>query len=75
MKHEIMVVIESEKEWKAVCALSSLVEKPLSELAKSDLVTMTRYTAEKIKNDKDLHERMESRNHSQFKMLIDILDV
>ena len=52
MIHKITIDIESEKEWAAIiCALSSLLEKPISEIAKSDIIAMTKLTASRIKKD------------------------
>lgn len=51
MVHKITFEIESEKEWAAICSLSALIGKPVSEIAKNDLIEMTKYTAERIKED------------------------
>lgn len=73
MIHKITIEIESEKEWSAVCALSSLIEKPLSEIVKDDLISMTKQTADNIKRDSILFEDIKQRNPSLFKMLMDII--
>ena len=73
MSHKITIEIESEKEWAAVCSLSSLIEKPLSDMAKNDLIIMTKSTAMRIEENPDLYELTKERNPSQFKMLMDII--
>lgn len=74
MIHKIIIEIDSEKEWAAVCALSSLIEKPLSEIAKEDLLSTTRSTALRVKEDPRLYEATKERNPPLLKRLIAIAD-
>lgn len=74
MIHKITIEIESEKEWSAVCALSSLLKTPLSELAKKDLISCTESIAKRLNDDKLLvNELGGGKNSENVKRLLAIL--
>lgn len=74
MNHKITIVIESEKEWDAICALSSLLKIPLSKIAKDDLLHNTKLGAEAVKEDQALIAELSDGKHSQnVKKLLAIL--
>ena len=74
MIHKITIEIESEKEWVAVCALSSLLKTPLSELAKKDLINCTESIAKRLNDDKLLVNELDGgKNSENVKRLLAIL--
>lgn len=74
MIHKITIEIDNDLEWDALCALSSLLSKPLSELAKEDVIYMTKYTAEQVKNDSELMVVMDDMQPENKKRLLKILN-
>lgn len=75
MSHKITIEIESEKEWAAVCALSSLLKTPLSDLAKKDLMSCTESLAKRLDIDEALKSDLGTGENSQnVKRLLAILD-
>ena len=74
MTHKITIEIESEKEWQAVCALSSLLGMTLSKLAKKDLIENTKSLSERLKKDDSLISELSGGLQSQnVKRLLSIL--
>lgn len=75
MLHKIEIEIKSEKEWAAVCALSSLLKTPLSELAKKDLISSTESLAKRLDIDEALKSDLGKGINSQnVKRLLSILE-
>ena len=74
MIHKIVIKIGSEKEWAAACALSSTLNKPVSEIAKNDFIDNLTLIAQKIKKDKNLYKIVEERNPGNIEKILGILN-